>query len=126
MVFRNIHMTRVFPAKRLLQTSNGWQEPFHSAHVPHKNLINDGSKFATNTVSITCQKIQDFHPIGIFTGDNPLAYTFSLLMFNLILVTTITRIVRILLKPFKQPKVVSQIIVSFFFSSYCYLEKCRS
>lgn len=108
-------MTRIFPTHRLLQTPHGWLQHFHPSRVLQENLIHVGNGSATS-LSILCQTVH--HPRGIFNGgDNPIAYTFSLLMFDLILVTTITRIVRLLLKPLKQPKIISQIIVSFLFLS---------
>lgn len=94
-------MTRLFPANRLLQTpKNEWQQHAHS--IPSRVLQEQ----------ILCQA-QNFHPNGIFYGDNPLSHTFSALLLHLVLVTTITRIVRFILKPLKQPMIVSQIIVSF-------------
>ena len=61
-----------------------------------------------------CQSAQHSHPVGIFNGDNPLALSFSLIMFNLILNTLITHSLQVLLKPLKQPVIISQIIVSRF------------
>ncbi|XP_045822208.1 cation/H(+) antiporter 24 [Trifolium pratense] len=63
-----------------------------------------------SSISILCQEQSNFHPSGIFYGDNPLTHSFSILMFHLILITTITRIFRFLLKPFKQPIIISQIL----------------
>jgi hypothetical protein len=78
---------------------------------------NHGSTISS--VAILCQEQTNFHPDGIFYGDNPLSHSFSILMFHLILITTITRIIRFLLKPLKQPIIISQIIVSFL--SYIHL-----
>ncbi|XP_019439269.1 PREDICTED: cation/H(+) antiporter 24-like [Lupinus angustifolius] len=69
----------------------------------------NNSTFETS-IPFICEKIQDFHPLGIIHGDNLTHYNYSLLMFNFILVVTITGIIRLLLRPLKQPKVVSQII----------------
>ncbi|CAK8566014.1 unnamed protein product [Lathyrus sativus] len=63
-----------------------------------------------STYEILCQVQPDTHPSGIFYGDNPLTHAFSLLLFHLILVSAITRIARFILKPLKQPNIVSQII----------------
>ncbi|XP_061359927.1 cation/H(+) antiporter 24 [Gastrolobium bilobum] len=66
---------------------------------------------STTPLPILCHSVNDFHPSGILTnGDNPLAYPFSLLIFHLILVIAITRTVRFLLKPLRQPVIISQII----------------
>ncbi|KAE9594211.1 putative cation/H+ exchanger [Lupinus albus] len=99
-------MTRVFPTQKKL---NVCKEHIHSSRVLQENSMNDSSKFATS-IPLTCQKIKDFHPVGVFHGDNPFSHNFVILMLEYILVVTITHIVRFLIKPLRQPKVVSQII----------------
>ncbi|KAK7289892.1 hypothetical protein RIF29_03915 [Crotalaria pallida] len=103
-------MTRVFPTQRLQQTHNVWKRYFHSSRVLRGISMDNDSDIAANFPT-TCQKIQQLHATGIIHGDNnPLAYNFSLLMLDFILVVIITHILRFLLKPLKQPKVISQII----------------
>nr|XP_043612070.1 cation/H(+) antiporter 15 [Erigeron canadensis] len=47
---------------------------------------------------------------GIWQGDNPLDYSLSLFLLQLILVVVTTRILVFLLKPFRQPRVISEIL----------------
>ncbi|XP_077221174.1 cation/H(+) antiporter 15-like [Tasmannia lanceolata] len=47
---------------------------------------------------------------GLYLGDNPFNHFFSLFCFQVFLMTMIMRTVRILLKPLKQPEIVSQVI----------------
>ncbi|XP_021603896.1 cation/H(+) antiporter 24 [Manihot esculenta] len=61
-------------------------------------------------VRVICRKIRSPHPLGVFYGDNPLDYSFSLVLFQIILVVLISRFVRFLLKPLKQPRIISDII----------------
>ncbi|CAK9174219.1 unnamed protein product [Ilex paraguariensis] len=63
-----------------------------------------------NQVPVICGRTHRSHPFGIFYGDNPLDYSFPLVLLEISTVVMITRIVRHLLKPLKQPRVVSEII----------------
>ncbi|KAM0002801.1 putative cation/H+ exchanger, sodium/solute symporter superfamily [Helianthus debilis subsp. tardiflorus] len=47
---------------------------------------------------------------GIWQGDNPLKYSLPLFLLQLILVVVTTRILVFLLKPFRQPRVISEIL----------------
>ncbi|KAL8243349.1 hypothetical protein R6Q59_009607 [Mikania micrantha] len=47
---------------------------------------------------------------GIWQGDNPLKYSLPLLLLQLTLVVLTTRILVFLLKPFRQPRVISEIL----------------
>lgn len=62
---------------------------------------------------LTCKRTHKTHTAGIFYGESPLHYSFTLIMLEVIFVVVTTWIVRFLLKPLKQPRVVSEIIVSF-------------
>lgn len=66
-----------------------------------------------------CRKAHSSHPLGIFYGDNPLNFSFSLIMLDLVIIILITQTLRFLLKPLRQPRVVSEIIVSFFLYFFC-------
>lgn len=69
---------------------------------------------------------------GIWQGDNPLDYSLPLFILQLTMIVVITRILVYLLKPFRQPRVISEVLVSsclfllpsFFFNFpvfiYCY------
>ncbi|CAK9164148.1 unnamed protein product [Ilex paraguariensis] len=65
-------------------------------------LINEGL--------VICRPTQPSHPFGIFYGENPLDYTFPLVLLEISIVIFITHILRFLLKPLKQPRIVSEII----------------
>ncbi|KAL8525798.1 hypothetical protein ACS0TY_015152 [Phlomoides rotata] len=57
-----------------------------------------------------CRSIKNDHSFGIYYGENPLKFSFPLLLLELSFLVVITRIVRLVLKPLRQPKVISQII----------------
>ncbi|TKY47208.1 Cation/H(+) antiporter 25 [Spatholobus suberectus] len=103
-------MTRVFTPHRLLQASNGWQQHFNPPRLLQQNMVDLPMNNSTTSFPILCHSVQASHSSGIFLGGNPLAHSFSLILFNLILITAITRILRFLLKPLRQPLIISQII----------------
>ncbi|XP_020962702.1 cation/H(+) antiporter 24 [Arachis ipaensis] len=96
-------MTRVFP--------------IHDHHIRHsRTLIQslkhiDDDSIATS-LALSCQSMQEFRAGGLFNGggNNHTASTFSLLMLDLILIIVVTRILRILFKPLKQPELVCQMM----------------
>lgn len=49
---------------------------------------------------------------GIWQGDNPLDYSLPLFIVQLTLVVAITRLLVIILKPIRQPRVIAEILVS--------------
>lgn len=51
---------------------------------------------------------------GIWQGDNPLDYALPLFILQVILVVVATRIFVFVLKPIRQPRVIAEILVSFF------------
>lgn len=51
---------------------------------------------------------------GIWQGDNPLDYALPLFILQVILVVIATRIFVFILKPIRQPRVIAEILVSFF------------
>ena len=53
---------------------------------------------------------------GIWQGDNPLDYSLPLFILQLTLVVVATRIFVFILKPFRQPRVISEVLVSSFSS----------
>ncbi|KDP45750.1 hypothetical protein JCGZ_17357 [Jatropha curcas] len=65
-------------------------------------------------ITVICEKIHAPHPLGVFYGENPLDYSFSLVLLEIILIILISRLIRILLKPLKQPRIVSDIIGGMF------------
>ncbi|XP_027334008.1 cation/H(+) antiporter 24 isoform X2 [Abrus precatorius] len=93
-------MARAYPPHRLQQTSNGWKQNFNVSRVLEETMANVVSinDSAISYPNIVCQPSQDYHP-GIFYGENPLLHSFSGLMFNLVLITTITRIGGVIVGP---------------------------
>lgn len=48
---------------------------------------------------------------GVWQGDNPLDYSLPLFILQLTMVVVMTRILVFLFKPFRQPRVISEIMV---------------
>ncbi|KAL8055890.1 hypothetical protein ABFX02_04G084500 [Erythranthe guttata] len=63
-----------------------------------------------NNGLIVCQKKPKEHSYGIFYGENPLDFTFPLVLLQMSLVILVTHLLHFLLKPFRQPKIVSEIL----------------
>ncbi|KAL7124717.1 hypothetical protein ABFS83_14G067400 [Erythranthe nasuta] len=63
-----------------------------------------------NSTYIICRKIHNDHSYGIFYGLNPLDFSFPLVLLELSFLIVISRVIRFILKPLRQPKVVSEII----------------
>ncbi|KAK1373978.1 Cation/H(+) antiporter like [Heracleum sosnowskyi] len=57
-----------------------------------------------------CRHPPATHSPGIFYGKDPLQFSIPLLLLEMSMVILITRLVHYLLKPFKQPRIVSEII----------------
>ncbi|XVF46176.1 hypothetical protein PTKIN_Ptkin03bG0006000 [Pterospermum kingtungense] len=107
-------MVRVFPAARqpLEGHSQGYQlSP--AMEIRHDMVAN--AKFQTSSrgtaaMPLVCVRAQESHSFGIFYGQNPLMFSFNVILVDLILIILITRIVRLLLKPLIQPRIVSDLI----------------
>lgn len=61
-----------------------------------------------------CRPLRKVHPVGVFYGKNPLNYSFTLILLEVLFIIFLTWMVRFLLRPLKQPRVVSEILVIFF------------
>ncbi|ESW18828.1 hypothetical protein PHAVU_006G073800 [Phaseolus vulgaris] len=72
------------------------------------NLATEGN--STIPFPIACHSLYHSHTMGIFYGDNPLYHSFSLVIFNLAIINIITHFIGVLLKPLRQPFIVSQIL----------------
>ncbi|XP_057772511.1 cation/H(+) antiporter 24 isoform X2 [Salvia miltiorrhiza] len=57
-----------------------------------------------------CRKKFNDNLFGVFFGQNPLKSSFPLVLLELTFLICVSRVVRLLLKPFGQPKVISEII----------------
>lgn len=64
--------------------------------------------------SIVCYAPTMITTNGIWQGDNPLDYSLPLFILQLTLVVVVTRVMVYILKPFRQPRVISEIVVSWF------------
>ncbi|XP_010277628.1 PREDICTED: cation/H(+) antiporter 15-like [Nelumbo nucifera] len=73
---------------------------------------NTGNNFNMNLTenTIICYSPTMITTNGIWQGDNPLDYSLPLFILQLTLVVVITRILFVLLKPLRQPKVISEIL----------------
>jgi hypothetical protein len=95
----------------------GWRKNFVGFQFHTAMGVHTFSRLGTSQVPMICRKIQKAHSFGIFYGANPLDYTFTLVLLEIIFVLLTSRVIRFLLKPLKQPRIVSDIIVSFLFCS---------
>ncbi|KAK6141814.1 hypothetical protein DH2020_024442 [Rehmannia glutinosa] len=59
---------------------------------------------------VICRVKQRNHPFGIFYGQNPLEYSFPLVLLQVSTLIILTRLLRFFLRPLRQPKVVSDIL----------------
>lgn len=60
---------------------------------------------------VICREVHYDHPFGVFYGQNPLDFSFPLFLLQISTLIAITRILRFLLKPLRQPNIVSEILV---------------
>uniref|UniRef100_A0A803KS67 Cation/H+ exchanger transmembrane domain-containing protein n=1 Tax=Chenopodium quinoa TaxID=63459 RepID=A0A803KS67_CHEQI len=61
-------------------------------------------------VEIICRRNHGNHAFSIFQGANPLDFSFTTLLLEMSLVLILSQTMRFLLKPLKQPKVISDIL----------------
>ncbi|XP_021721075.1 cation/H(+) antiporter 24-like [Chenopodium quinoa] len=59
---------------------------------------------------IICQRSHGSHAFSIFQGANPLELSFTVLLLDMSIVLILSNIMRFLLKPLKQPKVISDVL----------------
>lgn len=57
---------------------------------------------------------------GAFQGENPLDFALPLLIIQICLVVAFTRILALILKPIRQPRVIAEIIVRSYIYIYIY------
>ncbi|KAL5580617.1 hypothetical protein UlMin_013059 [Ulmus minor] len=60
--------------------------------------------------SYVCHVVGQINSSGLWFGDNPLSFSLPLLLLQLILISIFTRAFYLILKPFGQPSIVSQIL----------------
>lgn len=117
-------MVRVFPLYRP-QASDGWQWPsnFDGFQASVKAQASDSHVYSGAPL-ICRQTTRHESPFGIFYGENPLDDFFPLFLLEMSFVIVVTRLLRLLLKPLKQPRIVCEILVSFIivFSLFIFYE----
>jgi len=112
-----------------------WQKPGNGYLTHERALYQDlyiiGSESCCNNKGGTQEKMADvpsnkkddyivcYAPTmittnGVWQGDNPLEYSLPLFILQLTLVVVATRIFVFILKPFRQPRVIAEILVSLF------------
>ncbi|KAF2313402.1 hypothetical protein GH714_010807 [Hevea brasiliensis] len=65
---------------------------------------------ASNATAASCPKPMKATSNGVFQGDNPLDYSLPLAIIQIVLVIVLTRILALLLKPLRQPRVIAEIV----------------
>lgn len=71
----------------------------------------DKTAFDRSQNTIVCYAPTMITTNGIWQGDNPLDYSLPLFILQLMMVVVLTRILVFILKPLKQPRVISEITV---------------
>lgn len=91
-------------------SSNGFH-PAASVKAQVDNVSIDFN-FVYPPALISCGNYRPIPTLGFFFGDNPLKNPFTLLLLEVSFIILTTRVLRFLLKPLKQPRIVSEVIVS--------------
>ncbi|KAJ8751244.1 hypothetical protein K2173_016425 [Erythroxylum novogranatense] len=96
-----------------LVAERAWQGPFRflqdTGMATTNDPVNDFHRIVSR-FTLVCRKIRKSHPVGIFYGEDPLMFSSSLIFFEISLVILIIRTIRFLLKPLRQPRIVSEIL----------------
>ncbi|CAK7330405.1 unnamed protein product [Dovyalis caffra] len=107
-------MVRYVPMyRRTLITRDGRHAGQYSSDLLHITDEVDESSITHNHAFI-CRRTHPTHCLGIFYGENPLNCSFNIILFDLVLIILVTSMLRLLLKPLKQPRIVSEIIGGIF------------
>lgn len=80
--------------------------------------ISGGNSQTIDEEAYVCQPSHASHPRGIFYGENPLDFSFPLFLLEATLIILLVRSLHSLLRPLKQPRIVSKILVSSFLESF--------
>lgn len=68
---------------------------------------------AVNTTVVAgCPAAMKATSNGVFQGDNPLDFALPLAILQICLVVILTRLLGLLLRPLRQPRVIAEIVVS--------------
>lgn len=66
----------------------------------------------TTAAAVICPKPMKATSNGAFQNENPLDYALPLAIVQICLVVGFTRVISVLLKPLRQPRVIAEIVVS--------------
>lgn len=88
----------------------------------------DKTAFDRSQNTIVCYAPTMITTNGIWQGDNPLDYSLPLFILQLMMVVVLTRLLVFVLKPLKQPRVISEIIVrtDLVFSVFSFITAIRA
>ncbi|KAJ4830882.1 hypothetical protein Tsubulata_035790 [Turnera subulata] len=99
------HLSCLFHSFLLtMASSTNKSSSLHSQNAEARELRDAGPG------DIVCRFMMDISSRGIWFGDDPLAHTLPLILAQLSTVSILTRFLYVLLKPFGQPSIVSQIL----------------
>ncbi|KAI3886808.1 hypothetical protein MKW98_017160 [Papaver atlanticum] len=88
-----------------------WYEPGNSEHSDDAGMFSVILKNGTAADNgLVCYETSKVTSSGIWQGDNPLKYALPLFILQLVLVVFVTRLFIVLLKPFRQPRVIADIL----------------
>nr|XP_004296048.2 PREDICTED: cation/H(+) antiporter 24 [Fragaria vesca subsp. vesca] len=115
-------MVREFPRySSSVPEPRSWDQNYSNAFqatVKAQTAGGNESKIGFNNVYppelIKCRPAAGSHPLALYVGESPLKTPFTLVLLEILLVIVATRIVRFLLKPLRQPRIVSEIIGGIF------------
>lgn len=111
-------MVREFPVYHPpAAETHGWDGSSNSFHPAASVKAQVGNEsidfnFVYPPALISCGNYRPIPTLGFFLGDNPLKNPFTLLLLEVSFIILTTRVLRFLLKPLKQPRIVSEVIVS--------------
>ncbi|GLT26796.1 hypothetical protein SLA2020_018380 [Shorea laevis] len=108
-------MVRLFPVHSL--PADGWRaqpqglQTTTTVDLQTEKVSNGFTQAAAApTFPLLCKRTHEDHSVGVFYGENPLEFSFDVIIFEIVFVITVTQILRILLRPLKQPRIVSEVI----------------
>ena len=110
-------------------------DPLHNSISTEALYVPNSDRFlVTNNVfsnelyhskdSFSCRATRQGNLSDYFYSNDGLNFHFGIILFDAVLVILMTRIIAFLLRPCKQPKVVSEVIVSFVLHFCVYLFPC--
>ncbi|EOA15706.1 hypothetical protein CARUB_v10006524mg [Capsella rubella] len=68
------------------------------------------SRIFSPKLPVVCRKLHTKQPFGMFKGENGMNYGFSTFLIEAIIIISCIKLVSFLLRPFRQPRIVSEII----------------